>query len=87
MIPEAEYEALRQQLRELGATMRAKSEQLDDLMTKRTELVKQAKDAGMSWREAAQLLDMTEHGLIKTQRTRLGQTGQTSAAAQRRTSA
>lgn len=34
----------------------------------RAEAVQAARDAGMTWREIAGILNMTEHGLIKAQK-------------------
>lgn len=34
----------------------------------RAEWVGKAREAGMTWREIAQLLGMTEHGIIKAQK-------------------
>lgn len=39
-----------------------------NLPTVRAEAVQAARDAGLTWREIARILDMTEHGLIKAQR-------------------
>jgi len=61
---DSEYEELRAQLAELGEELQAHSANI----AKRTELVERARDVGMTWREAAGLLGMTEHGLIKAQK-------------------
>ena len=34
----------------------------------RSKWVTKAREAGMTWREIARLLDMTEHGIIKAQK-------------------
>ena len=42
--------------------------QQHNLPTIRAEAVQAARDAGMTWREIAGILNMTEHGLIKAQK-------------------
>jgi len=41
-----------------------------ELTDQRPELVKQARDAGMTWLEIADILGMTQHGLIKAAKTK-----------------
>jgi hypothetical protein len=66
--PSEEFE---RQLRELGQRLRAHSDSHEKLLEDRTELVQRAHDAGMTYREAANLLGITEVGLRKAQSARL----------------
>jgi transposase len=47
------------------AAIAAEQEAAKTLPARRTKIVAKARAEGMSWREAAALLKMTEHGLIK----------------------
>lgn len=46
------------------------AEQQRTLLDRRAELVEEARNNGMTWREIASILDMTEQGLMKARRTR-----------------
>lgn len=56
-------EPLRKELRAIAAEY----EKVQKLNERRFEVVERARAAGMTWREAAETLHMTQNGLIKTQ--------------------
>lgn len=53
-------------LRENGKTIRECDDYRAKLVVKRNELVRQARTENHTWRELAEVLAMTEHGLIKS---------------------
>jgi hypothetical protein len=55
---------IRQELRDLAAEF----EKARALVDKRFELVEKARAAGMTWNEAAIILNLTQNGLIKAQK-------------------
>ena len=57
-------ESIRRQITEVGEEIA----RTDELLEKRGRLVEEARAAGMTYREVAQLLGMTETGLRKTQK-------------------
>lgn len=56
-----------EELKETGSTIKQCDDYRAELVTKRTELVAKARGEGHTWREIAELLGMTQHGLIKAQ--------------------
>ena len=59
----ADTDSLREEVRVIGHELA----RADELLDRRGELVEQARAAGMTWRDIADLLGMTEGGLYKTQ--------------------
>lgn len=57
-------ESIRRQITEVGEEIA----RTDELLEKRGRLVEDARAAGMTYREVAQLLGMTETGLRKSQK-------------------
>jgi hypothetical protein len=55
----------RKQLHELAQEQQAAK----SILARRTELVSRARKEGMTWREAATILGMTEHALVKASKT------------------
>lgn len=49
----------------IRAELEAIATQQAELPTRRAEAVQRAREEGMTWREIALILGMTEHGLIK----------------------
>lgn len=54
-------------LKETGTSIKQCDDQRAELVAARTELVAKARSEGHTWREIAELLGMTQHGLIKAQ--------------------
>lgn len=57
-------------IRSLGDEIRAVDARRAQLLETRRDLVLEARSQGMTWRELATALGMTEHGLIKMSRPR-----------------
>ncbi|MFT4284359.1 MAG: hypothetical protein QM598_05935 [Protaetiibacter sp.] len=63
-----EAPSIRDDLQSIGSNLSRTSREYDRLLEQRGEFVARARREGMTWREIAGLLDMTEHGLVKSQR-------------------
>ncbi|MBT1585790.1 hypothetical protein [Curtobacterium flaccumfaciens] len=59
----------RDQLQQVAADIERLRSELDDAISQRYDIVEAARAAGITWREAATILKMTETGLMKTQGT------------------
>lgn len=57
----------RDQLQQVAADIERLRSELDDAISRRYDIVEAARAAGITWREAAAILKMTETGLMKTQ--------------------
>lgn len=57
----------RDQLQHVADDIARLREELDDAIARRYDAVETARAAGITWREAATILKMTETGLMKTQ--------------------
>lgn len=57
----------RDQLQHVADDIARLRQELDDAIARRYDAVETARAAGMTWREAATILKMTETGLMKTQ--------------------
>lgn len=57
----------RDQLQHVADDIARLRQELDDAIARRYDTVETARAAGLTWREAATILKMTETGLIKTQ--------------------
>lgn len=57
----------RDQLQHVADDIARLRQELDDAIARRFDAVETARAAGMTWREAATILKMTETGLMKTQ--------------------
>lgn len=66
--PRTPNPALNSNRRELAA-VRRKFDAAHRLYAERSEAVSRARSAGMTWQEAADILGMTQHGLIQAQQT------------------
>lgn len=60
--------SIRKELRAVGSELSRKSQEYEQLLEQRGKFVSQARAAGMTWREIAGFLGMTEKGLIQSQR-------------------
>lgn len=58
----------REQLRQVADDIERLRQELDAAIARRYGVVEAARAAGITWREAATTLKMTETGLMKTQR-------------------
>ena len=65
-------EPLRKELRAIAVEY----EKVQKLNERRFDVVERAREAGMTWREAAEILHMTQNGLIKTQQAMRGRTAE-----------
>lgn len=54
-------------LKEVGGNIKQSDDYRTELLAKRAQLVTKARNEGHTWRELAELLGMTQHGLIKAQ--------------------
>ncbi len=57
----------RDQLQHVADDIARLRQELDDAIARRYDAVETARAAGITWREAATILKMTETGLMKTQ--------------------
>lgn len=57
----------RNQLQHVADDIARLRQELDDAIARRYDAVETARAAGLTWREAATILKMTETGLMKTQ--------------------
>lgn len=57
----------RDQLQDVADDIARLRQELDDAIARRYDAVETARAAGITWREAATILKMTETGLMKTQ--------------------
>ncbi len=57
----------RDQLQHVADDIARLRQELDDAIARRYDAVETARAAGLTWREAATILKMTETGLMKTQ--------------------
>lgn len=57
----------RDQLQHVADDIARLRQELDDAIARRYDVVETARAAGITWREAATILKMTDTGLMKTQ--------------------
>lgn len=64
----------RDQLKDIANDIERLRKELDAVISRRYDAVEAARAAGITWREAATILKMTETGLMKTQAATRGRT-------------
>ncbi|TCK58272.1 hypothetical protein [Curtobacterium sp. PhB136] len=64
----------RDQLKDIANDIERLRQELDAAISRRYDAVEAARAAGITWREAATILKMTETGLMKTQAATRGRT-------------